>query len=227
MKNPIKNLIRLSVVIAFSLPFYACGGSEAETATDAAAEEVAIGEEVGVIDGVPVREDFAMVHVAATVEAISHELRIVTLKGPAGNVFTVNASEEVERIDEIAVGDTVNVDYLTSLAFELREPTEEEIAEPLVVLDEVARAPKDMLPGGGEITVVRAVCTIEGLDRQTGTAKLLGPMGNYREVGGVDPENMPLLTIGQTVVVTYTEAVAITLEKAEVVEVEEEAAAEG
>lgn len=223
MIHKLKNIVRLTAVIAFSLPFYACGGSNTEATTD----EVMV-EESAVVDYTPDREDFAMVQVSATVEAISHELRIVTLKGPAGNVFTVNASEAVERINEIEVGDSVNVAYLTSVAFEVREPTQEELAEPLVVLDEVARAPEDMLPGGGEITVVRAVCTIEGLDRQTRTAKLLGPLGNYREVGGVDPENMTLLSIGQTVVVTYTEAVAITLEKAEVMEeVEEAAAVEG
>lgn len=211
MKRTIRNTIKLTAIIAFSLPFFACGSQHG----DAAAEDMAADTAEVAAEYAPDREDYAMVHVEATVEAISYELRIVTLRGQGGNVFTVNASEEVERLDEIAVGDTVNVDYLTSLAFELREPTEEELEDPLVVLDEVARAPEGMLPGGGELTIVRAVCTIEGLDRQTLTAKLMGPMGNYREVGGILPENITKLHIGQTVIVTYTEAVAITLEKAE------------
>ena len=197
----------------------------AEEAMPMAAEETLtmIGDEAN-----PVREDMALVSLEASVEAIDYDLRDVTLKGPGGNTFTVTADVQVERLDEIEVGDMVTVDYLRSVLYELRKPTIEELEEPLVILDETAKAPEDMAPGAGEVTVIRAVCSIEGLDRQTMTAKLLGPLGGYNIVSVADPENLTKLRIGDSVIVTYTEALAIMLEKAEeiVEEIEEEAIAE-
>jgi hypothetical protein len=103
----------------------------------------------------------------------------------------------------------------------LREPTPEELEEPLVVLGEVDVAPEELDPAGGAIRMFRAVCTIEGLDRQTMTGKLLGPLGGYNVVKIADPENLTKMRIGDTVVVTYTEAVAIELVKPEEMEEEE------
>ncbi len=234
MKKSLWKNVGLSAIVALSMPLIKAAehptehpNTDAEhPKTDAdhpkaAAKEamaMAAGGTVVMVgeDGYPVREDMAVVSLEATVEAIDYELRDVTLKGPGGNTFTVTADPQVDRLSEIAIGDTVSVSYLKSVAFELREPTIEELEEPLVILDETARAPEDMAPGAGEITVIRAVCSIEGLDRQTMTAKLLGPLGGYNIVSVADPENLTKLRIGDSVIVTYTEALAIMLEKAEV-----------
>jgi len=57
------------------------------------------------------------------------------------------------------------------------------------------------------------VCTIEGLDRPTETVTLKGPLGRYASVRVADPGNLPHLRIGDTVLVTYTEALAIAVEE--------------
>ena len=218
MNKSIWRTALLTSALTLSMPLIGIAEHpEHPKAEDTAAEETLtmIGDEAN-----PVREDIALVSLEASVEAIDYDLRDVTLKGPGGNTFTVTADLRVERLDEIEVGDMVSVDYLKSVLFELRKPTIEELEEPLVILDETAKAPEDMAPGVGEITMIRAVCTIEGLDRQTMTAKLLGPLGGYNIVGVADPENLTKLRIGDTVIVTYTEAVAIGLVKAE--EIEEE-----
>ena len=51
------------------------------------------------------------------------------------------------------------------------------------------------------------------LDRPTETVTLKGPQGRYATVRVADPANLPNLRIGQSVVVTYTEAMAVSLEK--------------
>ena len=60
----------------------------------------------------------------------------------------------------------------------------------------------------------RAVCSIEGLDRPTEMGTLKGPLGRYASVRIGDPANLPHLRIGDTVLVTYTEALAVALEEA-------------
>ena len=65
---------------------------------------------------------------------------------------------------------------------------------------------------GGGLRQIKAVCTIEGLDRPTETVSLKGPSGGYASVRTSNPGNLPH-RIGDTVLVTYTEALAITLEE--------------
>jgi len=164
----------------------------------------------------PDREDSVLVSSTATIEAIDYDTRVATLKGPLGNLVTFTVDPRIERLKEFAVGDAVTADYFISVAYELREPTAEERAEPLVILDAAGKASTEDSPAAGVVSQIRAVCTIEGLDRLTETVTLKGPRGRYATVRAADPANLPHLRIGQSVVVTFTEALAISLEKAEV-----------
>jgi len=164
---------------------------------------------------VPTREDAVLVSITATIEAIDYEKREATLKGPLGNSVTFTVDDRVERLNEFKAGDAVVADYYVSMAFELREPTAEEKAEPLVITEGAGKAPAGTTPAAGGLSQIKAVCTIEGLDRPTETVTLKGPLGRYATVRVADPANLPHLRIGETVVVTYTEALAISLEPAD------------
>lgn len=161
----------------------------------------------------PTREDVTLVTVTEVVEAINHETREVTLRGPTGSLKQMTVGDNVTRLSEVKVGDAVTVDFFLSVAYELREPTDAEKQEPFVELTEKIKATAEQLPGGAALKQFRALCTIEGLDRVTETVTLKGPRGNYGLVAVKDPANLPKLRIGQSVVVTYTEALAISLEK--------------
>jgi len=162
---------------------------------------------------VPTREEAVVVSMVAEVTAVSVEARTITLKDELGKEVTMPVGEEVKRLEEVEVGDLVKADYYLSLAFELREPTADELANPLQVIDAEGRATAETAPAGAQISVITAVCTIEGLDRPTETVTLMGPLGGLNVVKVLDVNNMPALRIGQTVVVTFTEAAAISLEK--------------
>jgi hypothetical protein len=95
-----------------------------------------------------------------------------------------------------------------------REPTTEEKQAPLTVLGGLARAPQGTEPAGGGLHQIKAVTTVEGIDLPTQTVTLKGPRGNYVTVRAEDPENLKKLRVGDTIVVTYTEALAVSLEKA-------------
>ncbi|MRR08399.1 MAG: hypothetical protein EG828_16060, partial [Deltaproteobacteria bacterium] len=57
-----------------------------------------------------------MAVMTATVQAIDLEKRMVTLKGPKGEVRTIKVGEEAVNLPQVKVGDLVTVKYYESLA---------------------------------------------------------------------------------------------------------------
>jgi hypothetical protein len=161
------------------------------------------------------REDSVLVTITASIEAINQESREVTLKGPLGNKVTFVVDKRVKRLKEMKVGDLVQADYYISVAAEMRQPTPEEEKNPIVMLDAAGKAPPGTSPAAGGLRRFKVVTTIEGLDRPTETVTLKGPMGNLVTVRVADPSRLTQARIGETVVVTYTEALAVSLKKAE------------
>ena len=164
----------------------------------------------------PDKEKWEQISMQGTVTEIDNETREITLMGSDGALLTVTAGEEVERFDEIAVGDVVKFDYYTYLKAEFREPTPEEVEEPLQVMAEAGKAPEGMDPGAVVGAVVKAVVTIEALNRPFMVATVMGPQGNYVAIPMEDEQLITELNIGQVVILTYAEAMAVSLEKVEV-----------
>lgn len=161
------------------------------------------------------RERLSLVTMQGTVTDIVKETREVTLKGPDGELVTVTAGPEVKRFDEIAVGDIITFDYYTYLKAEFRAPTAAELAEPLVILEGEERAPAGEAPAAAVGEMIKAVVTIEILNRPKMLATVEGPNGNYLTIPMKDAAFMEQLHIGQVVILTYAEAVAVSLTKVE------------
>jgi hypothetical protein len=115
----------------------------------------------------------------------------------------------------VKVGDLVRADYFISIAAELRKPTPEEEKNPFAEQSAAAKAPPGTSPAGGVLRQYRVVTTIEGLDRPTETITVKGPGGNYLTARVADPANLTKMRIGENIVVTLTEALAVSLEKVE------------
>ena len=64
----------------------------------------------------------------------------------------------------------------------------------------------------GGARLIRAVCTIEGMNRLLGTVTLLDANGRAHLIEDVEPEKMSGVELGQTIVVIYREAVALSLD---------------
>jgi hypothetical protein len=180
----------------------------------AAVNQIASAQETKRSSAIPPSVEEAMlVDITATVQEIDPKKRELTVKGPLGNVITFTVDERVERLGEIKVGDTIAAEYYVSIAGELRPATAEERLEPLTILEERAKAPKGTSPAAGGLRVIKAVTTVEGLDRPTRSVTLKGPRGNYATVRARDLNNLEKLRLGDTIVVTYTEALAVSVEK--------------
>ena len=160
------------------------------------------------------REVWEYASITATVETIDLQERKVALRGPSGNVMAFTVDERVGRLNEIEVGDEVVASYFVSLATELREPTAEEKASPLSVVTGAGRMASNLPPGVAGVSQIRAVVTVVGIDRPAETVMVKGPMGRYAAVRVLYPDRLQKLRLGDTVVITYTEAVAISIEKA-------------
>ena len=156
----------------------------------------------------------AAVAIEAVILEIDHEAREFSLGMPNGEIVTLTAGPDIQRLDEFAAGDAIVATYIQSLAGEVRAPTPEEMEEPWVELDAAAIAGMDIEPGVAGIRIIRAVCTIEGMNRVTRTAMIKDPRGKFHLITDVDPANMAGVTLGSHVIMVYSEAMALTLEKA-------------
>lgn len=164
---------------------------------------------------VPSREKTVLLSITATVEAIDHAAREITLKGPLGNTVTFTASPEIKRLNEVKVGDLVRADYYMSIAAELRAPTPEEEKVPFALVDAAGKAPAGVSPAAGGLRRFKVVTTVEGVDLPTETITIKGPRGKYATLHVPGSPNLSKLKLGEKIIVTYTEALAVSLEKTE------------
>jgi len=149
--------------------------------------------------------------ITATVTAINHETREVTLRGPEGNEVSFVASEEARNLGQVEVGDVVSAEYVETLSVRVvandgLEPAAAEMAA-------LARTEKGEMPGVAamEAQVIRA--TVEEINLEANTFKLKGPAGNIKEYVARNPENLRRAAVGDLVIITVTEAVAVTVEE--------------
>ncbi|EED32482.1 conserved hypothetical protein [gamma proteobacterium NOR5-3] len=155
------------------------------------------------------------IEIDAEVIAVDAETRELVLQLPTGEQMTTVVDPQVKRLAEVAPGDFLVVTYLAALAAELREPTEEEMANPWVEGADAGIAGAEDAPGGAMVSAVRAVCTIEGMNRLIGTVTILDSRGKAHVIADVKPERIEQLRIGQSVVMTFTQALAVGIEKAD------------
>ena len=147
----------------------------------------------------------------AVVEAINHETREVTLRGPEGNTSSFVASEEARNLDQVSVGDTVMAEYEQSLAIEVfandgSVPSAGSLAA-------AGRSEKGEMPGMAAVDATVITATVEEINLENNTFKLKGPSGEVQEYTARNPENLKKADVGDLVVITYTEAIALSVEK--------------
>ena len=159
------------------------------------------------------REKSEQVTMQGTVSAINKETRELTLMSKEGGLVTLTAGEEIARFDEIAVDDVLQFDYYTYIKAEFREPTAEELAEPLQMMAEGGKAPEGMDPAAVIGAIAKAVVTIEVINRPNMVVTVKGPNGNYVSIPVEDENLITELKIGEVLILTYAEAMAVSLEK--------------
>ena len=151
--------------------------------------------------------------IEAEIVAIDLETKEVTLVGPQGNHVTIVAQEKVVKISDLQVGDRVAAEYLASLHGEVREPTADELANPWVVLEDGVIDENPAHPAVGAARQVRAVCSIEAFDAEAGFVMIKDSRGKMHTIGGIPAAKFEGVSLGEDMVVVYTEALAIEMQK--------------
>jgi len=152
------------------------------------------------------------VMVNAVVEAINHETREVTLKRSDGEIISFVASEEARNLPQVSVGDIVNAEYVQSVSIEVvandegYEPEQGEMAA-------IARTEAGEMPGVAAIETQVATATVEEINIEANTFKLKGIDGTVNEYVARNPENLKRAKVGDLVIMTVTNAVAIVVEE--------------
>jgi hypothetical protein len=149
--------------------------------------------------------------VTATVQALDLEKRVVTLKGSKGNIFDLKVGPQAKNLDQVKVGDEVVITYYESVAYRLLKPGEAPV--PTTQTDVVETSKKGAKPSGVAGSQSTLTATIEALDMKAHTATLKGPDGKSVTIKAQDPKNLEAVKVGDEVVITYTEALAISVEK--------------
>jgi hypothetical protein len=145
----------------------------------------------------------------ATVVAVDLQKRIVTLKGEDGEIRDIKVGEEAVNLPQVKVGDLVTVKFYESIAVEVMKPgtvagTGERSA--------IVRAKPGEMPGGMAAREVSVTATVMAIDKQKGTITLKGPEGKMNTVKVQDPANLDKVKVGDDLMITYTEALAISVE---------------
>lgn len=148
------------------------------------------------------------INVVTVVEAVDYEAKTVTLKGPEGNVQTIKA-ERTPNLEEVQVGDQVNIAYVRELSIEVF--TNDGVAPGQGTMTASAVNTPDQAPGGMEMTTTVSTATVAEINLDANTFKLNMPGGSVQEFQAANPENLKLAAVGDLVVTTVTEAVAIYL----------------
>ena len=153
-----------------------------------------------------------LVTATARVKAIDQQTRRVTLERADGSEVTLYADDTVRNLSQVKVGDEVTASFYESLAYEVKKPG---TATPgVTVAEEAARAKPGEQPAGAGARVTTIVATIAGIDKAAGTVTLRkGPTGRAMTIKARDPRNLERVAVGDLVEITYTEAVAVSVEK--------------
>ena len=153
----------------------------------------------------------ATVEATAIVTAIDQKTREVTLKKEDGTEVTFVASEDVKNLAQVKPGDLLHVVYGEALAYEVKKGGT--VVAPATAVAGGA-AELGQMPAGALARQTTATVLITAIDPKVPSVTFQGPAGNTRTIKVLHPEKLVGVSVGDTVELTFTEAVAIKVEAA-------------
>jgi hypothetical protein len=149
--------------------------------------------------------------VSAVVTAIDHDTRVVTVRKPDGEELTFTASEEVRNLPQVQVGDVLVAEYVESVSIEVM--ADDGLGTDAAEAVAMGRAEEGAMPGFAAMDSQIVIAKVEEINLELNTFKLKGPDGVVEEFVARNPDNLRRAEVGDLVVITTTEAVAITVER--------------
>lgn len=189
-RSPVAFVVRSVLLIAVGFCLSACATTRQEGAYKTQVEKEAL----------------------VTVTAINVPDRLVTVRDAAGDSIVFYVDKSVEGFPQAKVGDRVRVRFKESFAVELMKPGES--TKGVQVSGETSRSQVGQ-PSRHAAAEVKATVRIEKVERRGSIVTFTGPRGR-RTVQILEPEMRKYvknLKEGDNVEVTYSEALAISIER--------------
>jgi hypothetical protein len=144
----------------------------------------------------------------ATVEAIDHGRREVTLKEANGLYSTVQVPADNKKFDTIKVGDKVTARYYDNVVIRVKHQGEKDVDTDTAAVTSGSNAK----PGGTAATQRTITATITAIDPKVPSIAFSGPNGWHYSSRVEDKAALAKVKVGDRVDITWTMAVLISAE---------------
>jgi Cu/Ag efflux protein CusF len=197
-----------AVVIAGSMLLTQSPAFAQSTTTSAPAEKAPAPAEKAPVRG---KSAASVTKIRGTVAGVDKDAGTVTLKGPKGRTVTIEVKDK-SKLDQINVGDPVVAAYMEAVAWRVVKAGSG--AAPGVSTQETRVTSKPgETPAGAVGREVTATVTITAIDRKNHTVTVKGPQGGTETIKAKEPKNLEGLKVGDMVEISYSQALAVSLDK--------------
>jgi len=148
----------------------------------------------------------ASAEVTATVTKVDQKTREVTVKTEDGKEHSFVASADVKNLAQLQAGDMITATYTEAFVYEVKKGGTTVDANTAVA---GGSAEPGMKPAGAIARQTTVTVLITAIDPKVPSVTFKGPAGNSQTIKVLHPEKLEGVKVGDTVEITYTEALAI------------------
>ncbi|MBV7528134.1 MULTISPECIES: hypothetical protein [unclassified Pseudomonas] len=161
----------------------------------------------------PLSEVVVVDQVTTKVVSVDTANHSVVLKGPQGNEFPVQLTDKAKNLDNLKVGDTVEIRVTSAVAAFLDTDVDKGLPGTAEATGEMRTAPGSPNPGGEAYRQVKVQLKITSIDLKKNQVTFENPEGKSKTVDVKRPEvqaKLKDLKVGQSVNVVYTDILTVT-----------------
>jgi Cu/Ag efflux protein CusF len=145
----------------------------------------------------------------ATVTKIDQKTREVTIKMEDGTEHEFVAGPEVKNLAQVKKGSVITIKYTEALAYQL---VQHGAGTGVTTTQASTSAAKGEKPAAAVAQQTTVTVKITAIDPSIPTVTFMGPRGNTETVHVKDPEKLKGVKVGDMVDITYTQAIAISVD---------------
>ena len=162
--------------------------------------------------GAPIKGEavISSTSVTAKVTKINQKTREVTLQAKDGSESSFVADPAVKNLGQVKKGDVITATYTEALAYEVTKSTR---APGAASTTAAATAAPGAKPAGAVGQNTTVTVSIAAMDPKVPSVTFKGPNGGQKTIKVASADKLQGVSVGDTVDISYTEAIAIKVEK--------------
>lgn len=146
------------------------------------------------------------VQAVVTVTKVDAKARTVTVRGPRGNLQTLNVPPESQNLDKVKPGDRFKMTYAEAAVIALSRGGQPDVS----VEETVVVAPKGAKPGGFKVRTAKISGVVDAIDYKNRYVALRGPKGNTLALPvSSEVKDLESVQVGDKLTIVFTQALAV------------------